>query len=85
MYNIDKNDVGTTDPTARRILLEHLPDYELFASISYDRDKFSAGLNVYNLTNKKYAANGSYYPDLQEWIFDVGTPVNFRLQVSVRI
>lgn len=57
----------------------------LDASLSYTTDRFSVIFNIYNLTNVKYAANGSYYPDLEEWIFDVGTPSNFRLQTTIRL
>lgn len=64
----------------------YVPANTLFdASLSYTTDRFSVIFNIYNLTNVKYAANGSYYPDLEEWIFDVGTPSNFRLQTTIRL
>jgi iron complex outermembrane receptor protein len=63
-----------------------LPAYTIFdASISYSTEKFSVGLNVYNLANKKYAANGSWYSDFQEWYYSPGLPTNFRLQTTIRI
>ncbi len=65
---------------------KYLPAYTLFdASISYTNDKFSVGLNAYNLANKKYASSGWYYPEFKEWAFTVGTPMNFRMQVNVKI
>lgn len=63
-----------------------LPAYTIFdASVSYSTEKFSVGLNAYNLANKKYAANGSWYSDYQEWYYSPGLPTNFRLQTSIRL
>ncbi|MGL4597535.1 MAG: TonB-dependent siderophore receptor, partial [Bacteroidia bacterium] len=60
---------------------KYLPAYTLFdVAISYATEKFNVGVNVYNILNKKYASNGWWYPEFQEWIFDVGAPMNFRLQ-----
>lgn len=65
---------------------KYLPDYTLLdASVSYNVDKFYVGFNLYNMTNKRYAAAGSWYPDLQEWLYDVGDRINFRLQASIRL
>lgn len=64
----------------------HLPAYTLLdAAVSYSREKFSVRFNIYNLANIKYANNGSFYPDLNEWLFDVGDPVNFRIQANIRL
>jgi iron complex outermembrane receptor protein len=64
---------------------KYLPEYTLFdASISYSTDRFNIGLNAYNLANTKYASNGWWYSEFQEWIFDVGSPFNFRLQTTVK-
>jgi iron complex outermembrane receptor protein len=63
-----------------------LPSYTIFdASLSYATEKFSVGLNVYNLFNKKYAVNGYWYPDFDEWYYSPGLPTNFRLQTSVKL
>ncbi|MEI9917717.1 MAG: TonB-dependent siderophore receptor [Bacteroidota bacterium] len=63
-----------------------LPAYTIFdASISYATEKFTVGLNVYNLANKKYVSNGYWYPDFQEWYYSPGLPTNFRLQTSIRL
>ncbi|MGC3945508.1 MAG: TonB-dependent receptor [Chryseolinea sp.] len=64
----------------------YLPAYTLLdAAVSYTKEKFSVRFNIYNLTNLKYASNGSFYPDLNEWLFDVGTPTNFRIQTNIRL
>jgi len=64
---------------------KYLPAYTLLdAGISYTTDRFNIGLNAYNLANIKYASNGWWYPEFQEWIFDVGSPFNFRLQTTVK-
>lgn len=60
--------------------------YTIFdASLSYSTEKFSVGLNVYNLANKQYAANGYWYPDFKEWYYSPGLPTTFRLQTSIRL
>ncbi|MGC4037742.1 MAG: TonB-dependent receptor [Chitinophagaceae bacterium] len=65
---------------------KYLPSYSLFdASLSYTRGRFSINLNVYNLTNKRYATGGSWYPDMNEYVFFPGTPQNFRLQTTFRL
>lgn len=62
-----------------------LPGYTIYdAVVSYSINKFSVGLNVYNLTNKKYASNGYYTPDAKEWFYSPGTPLNFRIQTQIR-
>jgi iron complex outermembrane recepter protein len=62
-----------------------LPAYTLYdASIGYQTDRFSISLNIYNLANIKYASNGWWYPEFKEWIFDMGTPRNFRIQTNIR-
>lgn len=64
---------------------KYLPSFTLFdAAISYATERFNVSLNVYNITNEKYASNGWWYPEFQEWIFDVGAPINFRLQTVYR-
>lgn len=64
----------------------YLPEYTLLdASLSYTADRFSVMFNIYNLTNIKYASSGWYYPDFGEWIFDVGAPVNFRIQTTIKL
>lgn len=65
---------------------KYLPAYTLLdASLSYTADKFSVSFNIYNLTDQKYASNGWYYPEFEEWIFDVGAPMNFRIQTNIRL
>lgn len=62
-----------------------LPTYTIYdASLSYTYNKFSVGLNVYNLTNQRYVSNGYYSPDAKEWIYSPGTPMNFRIQTSLK-
>jgi iron complex outermembrane receptor protein len=64
----------------------YLPAYTLFdASVSYATDKFNVGVNVYNVANTRYASNGWYYPEFNEWMFDVGAPVNFRIQTNIKL
>lgn len=63
-----------------------LPAYTIFdASVSYSTDKFSVGLNVYNLFDKQYAVNGYWYADYQEWYYSPGLPTNFRLQTNIKL
>jgi iron complex outermembrane receptor protein len=65
---------------------KYLPTYAIFdASVSYTINKLSFNLNIYNLSNKKYISNGYYAPDVDEYIYAPGTPVNFRLQTSIRL
>jgi len=62
-----------------------LPTYNLLdASLSYSFDRLAINLNVYNLANKKYASDGYYNPDSDEFIYTPGTPLNFRLQTSFK-
>jgi iron complex outermembrane receptor protein len=63
-----------------------LPTYNIFdASLSYSVQRLTFNLNVYNLTNKKYISNGYYNPTPDEFIYAPGTPLNFRLQTSLRL
>lgn len=65
---------------------KYLPAYTIYdASISYSTGRFRIGVNVYNLANKRYATNGSWNPDMREWLFSMEQPRNFRLQTSVRL
>jgi len=62
-----------------------LPTYTIYdASLSYNFNKLSIGLNVYNIGNQKYVSNGYYNPDAKEWIYNPGTPVNFRIQTVIK-
>lgn len=64
---------------------KYLPAYTLYdATIAYQTERFSVSLNVYNLGNLKYTTNGWWYPEFKEWIFDMGTPRNFRLQTLIK-
>jgi iron complex outermembrane receptor protein len=63
----------------------NLPGYTIYdATVSYTLHKFSVGVNVYNITNKKYASNGYYSPDAKEWLYSPGAPLNFRIQTNIR-
>ncbi|MBL7699785.1 MAG: TonB-dependent siderophore receptor, partial [Chitinophagaceae bacterium] len=63
-----------------------LPSYTIFdASLSYATSKFYVGLNVFNITNQRYATSGSYEPYLQEYLFDIEPPVNFRLSTTIKL
>jgi iron complex outermembrane receptor protein len=65
---------------------KYLPAYSLFdAALSYTTGKFNINLNVYNLANKRYAADGSWLTDIKEYIFHQGRPRNFRLQTTFRL
>ncbi|HEX5155092.1 MAG TPA: TonB-dependent receptor [Parafilimonas sp.] len=65
---------------------KYLPAYTIFdAGLSYATGRFSIGLNAYNLANKKYANSGSWQPDINEWMFDIEKPFNFRLQTTIRL
>ena len=65
---------------------KYLPTYTILdASLSYSFNKVSVGLNVYNITNQKYVSNGYYHPDVKEWIYAPGTPINFRIQTAIRL
>lgn len=64
---------------------KYLPAYTLYdATISYQTEKFSIGFNIYNIANTRYASNGWWYPEFKEWMFDAGTPRNFRLQTLIK-
>lgn len=65
---------------------KYLPTYQLFdAAVSYHKGGFSIILNIYNLVNKKYAYGGWWYPEFSDYIFNQGTPRNFRLQTTIRL
>ncbi len=65
---------------------KYLPAYTIYdASLSYTTGRFMIGVNMYNLANKKYATNGSWNPDMREWLFSMEQPRSFRLQTSVRL
>lgn len=65
---------------------KYLPSYQLFdAALSYTTSRLSINLNAYNLTNKRFASGGSWNVDINEWMFDVGEPFNFRLQTTIRL
>ncbi|MBA4852981.1 TonB-dependent receptor [Emticicia sp. BO119] len=62
-----------------------LTAYSLYdAAISYQTEKFSIGFNIYNIANIKYATNGWWCPEYREWMFETGTPCNFRLQTLIK-
>jgi len=65
---------------------KYLPAYSLIdASVSYTTSRYNIGFNIYNIANKKYAANGYWHPDYLEYIFVQGIPTNFRLQTTIRL
>ncbi len=65
---------------------KYLPDYTLFdAALSYTNGKFGINLNAYNLSGKRYATGGWWYPEFNEYMFYQGTPRNFRLQTTFRL
>jgi len=64
----------------------YLPIYNLFdVAISYRNEKFNINLNVYNLTNVKYATIGYFNVGNNEWRYTPGEPINFRLSVGVNL
>lgn len=63
-----------------------LPAYTIFdGALSYATGRFYIGLNVYNITDKRYATSGSWDPNMQEWFFDIEQPVNFRLSTTIKL
>ena len=63
----------------------YLPVHNLLdAAVSYKNQKFNISLNVYNITNSTYAANG-FYTWLNEWRYTPGEPVNFRLSFGISL
>jgi outer membrane receptor protein involved in Fe transport len=66
--------------------IKSLPVYNLLdAAISYHNEKFNISLNVYNITNIKYATFGAFNSDTDEWRYTPGEPVNFRLSFGVNL
>lgn len=64
----------------------YLPVYNLLdAAISYHREKFTIGLNVYNITNTEYATMGVFKPSNNEWRYTPGEPINFRVTFNVNL
>jgi len=64
----------------------YLPIYNLFdGSIGYRAEKVSINLNVYNLTNSKYATYGYFNVGNSEWRYAPGEPTNFRLNVGINL
>ena len=62
----------------------YLPVYHLLdAALSYRNEKFNITLNVYNITNIKYATMGSFNASTNEWHYTPGEPTNFRLSFGV--
>jgi iron complex outermembrane receptor protein len=68
------------DPDTRFFPAYHLLD----AALSYSNRKLNISLNVYNITNSNYAANG-FYSQLNEWRYTPGEPVNFRLSFGISL
>ncbi len=59
-----------------------LPDYfRLDGAVSWENERFSLGLNVYNLLNE-YLYSGAAYADYYYWQTEPGT--NFRLSIGYR-
>jgi len=58
--------------------------YLLDAAVSYSNDRLNVGLNIYNITNVKYAAIG-YYSQTGGWRYTPGDPFNFRLSFGVNL
>ncbi|HEX7844549.1 MAG TPA: TonB-dependent receptor, partial [Chitinophagaceae bacterium] len=64
----------------------YLPVYNLFdGAISYRNERFNINLNVYNLTNRKYASLGYFNVGNNEWRYTPGEPTNFRLSVGINL
>ena len=62
-----------------------LPAYSLFdAALGYSNEKFNISLNIYNITNTKYAAIG-YYNPTGGWKYTPGEPLNFRLSFGINL
>jgi len=69
------------DPATR-----FLPVYNLLdASLSYINEKFNISLNVYNITDTRYATAGIFNDAINEWRYTPGEPVNFRLSFGVNL
>jgi outer membrane receptor protein involved in Fe transport len=63
-----------------------LPVYNLLdAAVSYRNEKFSIGLNLYNITNVNYAALGFFNSSANDWRYTPGEPINFRLSVGINL
>jgi len=64
----------------------YLPVYNLFdAAINYHHERFTVGLNVYNITNRDYATYGTFKPSTSEWRYAPGEPINFRLSLGINL
>jgi len=64
----------------------YLPVYNLFdAALNFRNEKFTIGLNIYNITNTRYATIGIFMPSSNEWRYTPGEPVNFRLSFGVNL
>jgi iron complex outermembrane receptor protein len=63
-----------------------LPVYNLLdAAISYRNQKFDICLNLYNITNLKYAAFGFFNSFANDWRYTPGEPANFRLSIGINL
>jgi iron complex outermembrane recepter protein len=69
----------------------NLPDFTKFdAGVNFSTPRYYARLIADNLLNKRYAAsgdigNGYPIPDVDNWYFIEGEPVNFRVTVGVKL
>ena len=63
-----------------------LPVYNLLdAAISYRNQKFTVGMNLYNITNINYATLGFFNSSTNDWRYTPGEPINFRLSVGINL
>ena len=66
--------------------INYLPAYNLFdAAIGYSNERFNINLNLYNLSNRNYAAVGYFNSGTNEWRYTPGEPINFRLSMGVSL
>lgn len=85
--------LGQTTQVKRSTYTAHvnLPDFTKFdAGINFSTPHYYARLIADNLMNKRYAAsgdigNGYPIPDVDNWYFIEGEPINFRITVGVKL
>lgn len=63
----------------------YLPARVLFDAVAgYNYKKMYVNLNAYNLLNKRYAISG-YRTTGNDWMYQVGAPVNYRLSLGFNL
>ena len=69
------------DPSTRFVSVYNLLD----ASITYNNEKIKINLNVYNIAGTRYATTGYFNPGINEWRYNPGEPINFRLSIGINL